>query len=76
MKDAKGHGSAAHQAGIEQLASSPGKRVAITIGHNWKDAKGRTWEVIERLPFGMFRVRTTDLSRTGEMSGKAIRGEG
>lgn len=44
----------------------------IGVGTSWKDAKGRIWEVFERMPFGMFRVRTADLSRIGEMSGRAI----
>lgn len=44
----------------------------VTVGIKWKDSKGRTWEVFERMPFGMFKVRTTDLSRLGEMSGRAI----
>jgi len=42
------------------------------IGTTWQDGKGRFWEIIERLPFGMFRVATTDRSRVGEMSGNAI----
>ena len=44
----------------------------VTVGTTWTDSRGRTWEVFERLPFGMFKVRTTDLSRVGEMSGRAI----
>jgi hypothetical protein len=44
----------------------------LKVGYTWKDAKGRTWEIIERLPFGMFRVRTADGSRVGELSGRAI----
>lgn len=44
----------------------------VFVGTTWTDSRGRTWEVFERLPFGMFKVRTTDLSRVGEMSGRAI----
>lgn len=47
----------------------------LKVGYTWKDKKGRTWEIIERLPFGMFRVRTTDKSRVGELSGKDILAE-
>lgn len=46
--------------------------MTIAVGTSWQDASGRTWEVVERLPFGMFRVRTSDMSRIGEMSGRAI----
>ena len=45
----------------------------LNVGYTWTDAKGRTWEIIERLPFGMFRVRTTNMSRVGELSGREIR---
>ena len=44
----------------------------IHVGTTWRDAKGRTWEVVERLPFGKFRVRTTDRTRVGEMRGRDI----
>lgn len=39
----------------------------ITKGYTWEDAKGRTWEVMEKLPFGRLRVRTADRSRVGEI---------
>jgi len=45
----------------------------IQIGLTFVDGKGRTWEVIEQLPFGYFRVRTIDLSRVRELRGKKIR---
>lgn len=45
----------------------------IQIGTTFVDRKGRAWEVIERLPFGYFRVRTIDRSRVRERRGKEIR---
>jgi hypothetical protein len=47
----------------------------ILIGFKWIDAKRRTWEVYKRMPFGRFMVRTTDLSRVGEMRGIDIKAE-
>ena len=47
--------------------------IQVAVGTKWTDAKGRTWEVIEDLHFGRFRVRTTDFSRLGEMQGASIR---
>lgn len=45
----------------------------VRVGATWSDSKGRQWEAFDSLPFGMFRVRTKDLSRIGEMSSRAIR---
>jgi hypothetical protein len=42
-------------------------KYSIKVGSTWKDAKGRTWEIIEKMPFGRCRVRTTDRTRVGEM---------
>ena len=47
----------------------------IAVGIKWIDAKGRTWEVCDRLPFGRFRVRTSVMSRVGEMRGTDIEAE-
>jgi hypothetical protein len=47
--------------------------VKISVGTSWKDSKGRTWEVVERLPFGKARIRTTDLRCVGEMYERDIR---
>ena len=44
----------------------------VHVGMTWTDTKGRAWEVVERLPFGKFRVRTTDRTRVGEMRGSDI----
>lgn len=43
------------------------------IGSTWTDAKGRTWEVVEMVKPGLYRVRTTDLSRVGESYARDIR---
>ncbi len=45
----------------------------IGVGTKWTDSKGREWEVYERLPFGKFKVRTTDKSRLGELKTNDIR---
>lgn len=48
---------------------------AIKVGMTWEDSKGFKWEVFENLFFGKWRVRRSDGSRVGEMSGKEIRAE-
>lgn len=46
--------------------------IQIKVGTTWTVIGGHTWEVFEKLPFGMFRVRRSDKGRVGEMSGRAI----
>lgn len=46
--------------------------IQIKVGTSWTVIGGHTWQVIEKLPFGMFRVRRSDKGRIGEMSSKAI----
>jgi hypothetical protein len=46
--------------------------IQIKVGTTWTVVGGHTWRVIEKLPFGMFRVCRSDKGRIGEMSGKAI----
>lgn len=43
------------------------------VGSTWIDEKGRTWEVVEMASVGIYMVRTTDLSRVGEMTAASIR---
>jgi hypothetical protein len=49
------------------------KRRAVPIGAKWADPNGKVWEVVEILPFGMCRVRATDMGRVGEMSLRGVR---
>ncbi|HLF96975.1 MAG TPA: hypothetical protein VI457_07510 [Methylococcaceae bacterium] len=49
------------------------KHAPLKVGDKWPGTYGKTWEVVELLPFGYCRVRTTDLCRVGEMRQKAAR---
>jgi hypothetical protein len=45
----------------------------LAVGTQWKDSRGRVWELFERLPFGRNFCRTVDMRFQGEWKTSEIR---
>lgn len=45
----------------------------IAVGSQWVDAKGRTFEVVEKHPFGKVTVKQLDRAYFGTISHRALR---
>lgn len=53
--------------------SAPVDVLAVTMQTRWRDAKGREWRIVEKLPFGRNVCTTTDGRIQGDWTHKEIR---
>ncbi len=50
-----------------------GKVVPVTMATRWRDARGREWQIVEKLPFGRNSCTTTDRRYQGDWTHREIR---